>query len=252
MALLRPIALLGILLLLSACGYKGPVRPLKTKRPGPATALELRQQGKALLIGWQLPGNNLDGSVIEKPPALDIYRMTFDPQDDCPECFDRSTLLVSIAADLPEPARKVGNRYLLLDRQVQTGVGYQYKLIARSSADETGTAVILRQAFSEPVAAPRQAEAVPHDRSITLNWQPGDLAEGDRLLGYQIYRKLATEPRSPYPLNPEPLQTSSFEDFNLENGRSYSYWIRTLIERDQQTIEGIASPELIAVPQAGL
>jgi len=252
MRLLRSTSLLLLILLLFACGKKGPVRPLEAKRPGPVTALELRQQGTALLIGWQLPVNNLDGSALEKPPTLEIYRMTFEPQNDCPECFDRSTLLFSIAADLPNPATKVGERYLLLDRQVQAGVGYQYKLIARSSTNETGPAVILRQAFTEPVSAPLQAEISPRDRSIRLQWQPTPLTENDSLLGYQIYRQASGEPRSTAPLNSEPWQDTVFEDFNLENGRSYSYWIRTLIERQQQTIEGIASSELSAIPQAGI
>jgi hypothetical protein len=249
---LRWITLVLLILLLFACGKKGPVRPLKTKSPGPVTALELRQQGEALLISWQLPSNNLDGSVLETPPTLDIYRMTFDPQADCPECFDRSTLLASIEADLPEPARKVGNRYLLLDRQVQAGVGYQYKLVARNAAAETSPATILRQTFTEPVAAPQQLAISPQNRSITLNWLPGNLAAGDTLLGYQLYRQAAGEPRSPYPLNREPLQKTGFEDFNLENGRSYSYWIRALVQRQQLTVEGIASAELSAIPQAGL
>jgi hypothetical protein len=252
MALLRLTALLCSLLLLAGCGHKGPVRPLKAERPGPTTALEIRQQGAALLLSWQLPSKNMDGSIIEAPPVLDIYRMTFDPQDDCPECFDRSTLLFRIEPDLPKPAHKFGNRYLLFDRQVQVGIGYQYKLIVRGSAGEIGKPVILRLTFSEPVTPPQQIEIIPHDRSVALRWQPHRLAKGDTLLGYQIYRKQTAEPGAPSPLNPKPLRKTAFEDFNLENGRSYSYTIRTLIKRDEQVIEGVASAQLIAVPQAGI
>ena len=251
MRLLRLTALLCSLLLLAGCGHKGPVRPLKAKRPGPATALELRQQGEALLLSWQLPKNNIDGSAIEEPPVLDIYRMTYDYQADCPECFDRSTLLFSIEPELPNPARKVGDRYLLLDRQVDAGTGYQYKFIARGEDAVTGSPVILRLPFAPPVAAVEKLEIVAHDRAIALKWQAVEVAEGDSLLGYQVYRKVASEERSAYPLNPEPLLTTSFDDFNLDNGRSYSYSIRTLVKRNDQTIEGIATPELSAVPKAG-
>jgi len=252
MGLLRFSALLCTLLLLAACGHKGPVRPLRTQNPGPPTALELRQQGEVLLLGWQLPNKNMDGSAIETPPALDIYRMTFDPQDDCPECFDRSTLRFSIEPDLPKPAQRFDNRYRLIDRQVQAGIGYQYKLVSRNSAGDLSKPVILRLEFFDPVAAPQQFEIIAHDRSVALKWQPHRLAEGDTLLGYQIYRKQAAEPRSPYPLNPKPLQKTSFEDFNLENGHSYSYSIRALVKREKLTVEGVASAELIAVPHAGI
>lgn len=236
---------------LAACGNKGPVRPLEIPLPGAIQAPELRQQGDALLLGWQLPTANQDGSPQEEPPVVDIYRMTYDPADECPECLDRSTLLVSINPQLPDPAQQAGKRYLLHDRPLQTDTGYQYKLITRNKVGEQSKPVILRQLYNVPLGAPQQVEIRPQDRSVLLQWQAPTLAAEDSLLGYLVYRRLDNS-NSLYPLTPEPLKETSFEDFSLTNGTRYYYRLRALIKRGKQQIEGLASPEQSATPKAGI
>lgn len=252
MKILQQLLLFGIILLFTACGNKGPVRPLEAPLPGPATALELRQRGDALLLGWQLPIRNLDGSAIKSPPQLDLYRMTYDPENDCPECFDRSSLLARIDPELPEPARKIGGRYQYFDYQVQPGIGYQYKLVARNADNQSGQTVILRQSFTKALAAPVDFQARGLDRSVSLNWLPVKLAANEELLGYRIYRRLDGAENAPALLNAEPLKETRFEDFNLDNGTRYHYRIRALIKRDDQQIEGLATPELTVVPESGI
>ncbi|NOY12148.1 MAG: fibronectin type III domain-containing protein [Deltaproteobacteria bacterium] len=251
MRTLKSCVLLSIFFILTACGNKGPVRPLEVPLPGSVSAAELRQQGDALLLGWQLPTRNLDGSPLQQPPVVDIYRMTFDPENDCPECFDRSTLLASINPQLPKPALQVGPRYLLYDLQVQAGIGYQYKLVTRNLEGQLGKPVILRQTCRQAVPAPQQFRVTPQDRSALLQWQPPSLPDGDTLLGYQLYRRLDGG-SSFYPINPQPLQQLSFEDFSLNNGSRYYYRVRALVKRGTQQLEGLATPELNVIPKAGI
>ena len=251
MQIIKCCAILLCLSLLAACGNKGPVRPLESTAPATITAPELRQQGDALLLGWQLPSANQDGSPITEAPVVDIYRMSYDPADDCPDCFDRSTLLVSINPQLPAPAQQSDQRFLLHDRTLQAGTGYQYKLVVRNQENEQSRPVILRQAYAEPIPAPQQFEAIPRDRSVLLQWQAPTLAAGDTLIGYLLYRRLDAE-QSLYPLSSQPLQATKFEDFSLENGTSYYYRLRALIKRNKQQIESLASPELSVTPKAGI
>jgi len=243
----------GLLLLLSACGNKGPVRPLDIPIPGPVSDVELRQQGESLLLGWQLPGKNQDGSPLKMAPKLDIYRMTVDPEDDCPECTDRSTLLVSIDPELPAPARRVeADRYLFADHNLVVGKGYRYKLIPRTVAGAVGQPLILRQTYQQPVAAPEHLQASARDRSALLTWQAFIPASGETLLGYQLYRRRAGEEPAPYPLNSKPLQQFRYEDFSLENGTRYLYRVRALVKREGQVLEGIASAEVTVIPKSGI
>lgn len=251
MQIVRFLALLAGLLFLAACGNKGPVRPLEAPVPGTVKAPELRQQGDALVLGWQLPNSNQDGSPLQQPPIVDIYRMNFDPANECPECFDRSTLLTSIDPQLPDPAQQVGERYLLHDRSLQPGIGYQYKFIVRNAKGDQSRPLILRQACSEPIPAPQQVKITPRDRSVLLQWQAPLLKEGDQLIGYLIYRRIDAS-YNPYPLTPQPLDKPRFEDFSLDNGTRYSYRVRALVKRGDFQVEGLASAELSATPKAGI
>jgi hypothetical protein len=243
--------LFGLVVLLSACGNKGPVRPLAAPRPGPVNQVELRQQGKTLLLSWRLPDQNLDGSPLRPAPQLDIYRMPYDPADDCPECLDRSTLLVSIDPELPAPARRIADRYLYWDRSLVVGKGYLYKLVPRSK-NGPGQALSLRQLYQLPAAAPRQLQAVSQDRSVLLTWQPVLPGRDETLLGYQLYRRRDGAEPSPSPLNSVPLLETRFEDFQVENGIRYHYRLRALLKRGEQSVEGIASAEVAVTPKSAL
>lgn len=251
MQIIRLLTLLLCLLPLGACGNKGPVRPLETPVPGAVKAPELRQQGDALLLGWQLPSSYQDGTPLEQPPVVDIYRMSFDPADDCPECFDRSELLTSINPQLPAPAQQLGERYLLHDRSLQAERGYQYKLIVRTANADRSRPVILRQTYSDPVPAPQQVKISPQDRSALLQWQPPTLKAGDNLAGYLIYRR-SDDSLGSYPLNSQPLDEIRFEDFSLKNGTRYYYRVRALVKRGESQIEGLASPEQSVTPESGI
>jgi hypothetical protein len=246
----RLIITIGIILLLTSCGKKGPVRPLEANLPASVKNVELRQQGDKLLLSWQLPTHNQNNTLLESSPVIDIYRILFDPANDCPDCTDRSTLLHSIDPELPQPALQNGDRYLLQDRQVAANQGYRYRLVPRNKDGQAGQPLVMRIIFAEPLAAPAELRVEAHDRSATLNWQPFQPVEGQELLGYRIYRH--HKGASSELLNPRPLTEPIYEDFNLENGTTYSYQVRALLKQGEKILESLPSVTITATPQAGL
>lgn len=238
-----------LLLLLVACGQKGPVRPLIEQVPGPVTGASLSQQGKSLVLRWRLPIRNLDGTPLRQTPQLDLFRMSYDPANDCPDCADRSILLATIEPDLPAPALLTSSGYLLRDRNLTPGSGYQYRLVPRLHKD-AGAPTVLRQTYLQPPPAPRNASALPEDRGARLSWEAPLLGTEETLIGYQIYRRSQNLPLDPAPINSLPLQKTHFDDFSLENGRTYIYLIRALVRRGDQQLEGVASPDLPVTPLA--
>ena len=243
--------LISCLLALVACGKKGPVRPLDAPLPGPVKALELRQLGDSLVLGWQLPDKNQDGTPLRQPPQLDLYRMVFDPANDCPECTDRSILVASCDPDLPAPARRIGDHYLYTETNLLPGQGYRFKLVPRSP-EGIGQTTILSWVFQQPPPAPELLSAIPRDRAALLTWQPLLPAAGETLLGYRLYRRFDDSESFMLPVNSAPVPTSRFEDFGLDNGTRYFYRIRAMVQRGKQTFEGLASTEVEVTPKAGI
>lgn len=250
MKIVHLIATIGILLALSACGKKGPVRPLEASLPDAVTAIELRQRGDEILLGWQLPTRNQNGTPLESAPVIDIYRGLFDPADNCPECKDLSTLLYSIDPELPNPARKIRERYLLFDRQVAAEQGYQYTLVPRNQRGQTGRPMTLRIVFTRPAAAPTDFAVYPHDRSATLRWSSLIPEPAQQLIGYNVYRREGQS--AEILLNQRPLTKPTYEDFGLENGTPYSYRVRAVLKQGESPLESLPTDAATAIPQTGL
>lgn len=251
MNLTRLITYIGLLLILASCGKKGPVRPLDVSLPGPVQNAELRQRGNELLLSWQLPTSNQDGSPLTSAPEVDIYRMLFDPNDDCPECEDRSSPRYTINPELPQPAWRSGDRYLLRDQQVAENQGYQYRLVPRSEDDQNGQPLRMRVVYIEPSAAPAGFSVESHDRSATLSWLPLEPAGGQVLTGYQVYRRTLGGSQPAELLVQLPPENQKYDDLTLTNGKQYAYQIRALLTQGEQFLESLPTPAITATPQAG-
>jgi len=57
---------------LVACGVKGPPRPPPPRQPEPASSLEVRQEGDALVVSFRPPRKMLGGSALEPPVRFQI------------------------------------------------------------------------------------------------------------------------------------------------------------------------------------
>lgn len=248
MKFFQPLVILGILLLLVACGKRGPVRPLEAHLPKTVKNVGLMQIGDELLLSWQLPSSNQDGTPLESPPVIDIYRMLFDPNDNCPECTDRSTLLHSIDPELPHPAHQKGDRYLFYDRQVSAGQGYHYRLVPVDKSGRPGQSLVKRVAFLGPHAAPEGLQVTPHDRSTVLTWTPLQPREGMVLLGYHVFRRSGDSGNSLLRLTKRAVTETTFNDYKLNNGTEYNYHLRALLQQGGLSLETLPSAIVSATP----
>lgn len=252
MKLFHAIAFIAMLLVLASCGKKGPVRPLLANLPDAVQAAELVQRGDELLLSWQLPTRNQNGSPLEAAPVVDIYRMPYDPADYCPECKDRSTLLFSIHPELPDPAQLRGSRYTLHDRQVTAGHGYQYRLVPKNQRNLEGRALRVRIVVVPPAPAPVGLQVKGHDQEATLSWLPLIPASGQELLGYRIYRRHPGAASPAELLNQHLLTVAEYTDINLVNGTEYQYQISAVLKQGEQILESLASPAVVAIPEKDL
>jgi hypothetical protein len=246
--------LLLLLALLAGCGKKGPVQPLKQRLPAAPEALTVRQIGDRFLVAWRPPVRNLDGSTLEDLDKFRVYKMRYDLANDCPECRDTSVLLQEVDLDYLRDVRRVGDRLYLWDTELEPGYGYQYRIVPINTKGREGGSILLRAPFVNPPPAPAGLTAENRDRLVRLHWQsPAATPPDGERLGFNLYRREASEPFPFSPVNRDVILTDpAFEDFDVENGRTYVYAVRTVVRVLGKTVESTLSNIVTAAPQPGL
>jgi hypothetical protein len=248
-ARISDIVVLLLLLVLTGCGVKG--QPVQAGKPLPAAPAELtvRQIGADLQLAWTIPTVNQDGTPLTDLSYFAISRLSYRAGDYCDECLDAGSERVKIYLDLPTPAIRIENRFYLRDFDLPLNVGYRYRVIPINSRGEAGTEVKTHRVMFQPPSAPTALQAKAFDSSLRLNWEPVFIPEEQgQLLGTNLYRAVGDRPFGPYPLNSQPLADGQYQEYGLENGETYRYGLRSLVEFDGEQIESEMSEVIEASP----
>ena len=245
------ILLLFALFASCACGMKGPVRPLEEKLPGTVKEVKLHQRGAGFLLQWKMPDKNLDGTPLDNLDQVYVEHLLISDADFCAECSAPWPLLTRVSPQLPRPAQRINDAYLLSDGDFAPGDRIHYRLRVRSRQGDFGPELEIAQSVRPAVEPPAELGVSGQDRSADLRWREAEVPAGARLLGYQVYRRVDDEPYSLLPTNLLPLQKPSFSDFGIENGRLYHYRVRSLFDFGGEQVESLPSCEVSTIPAAG-
>lgn len=233
------------LVLLPACGKKGPVRPLLRAEPAAPGRPEARQIGGEILLYVDLPASNLDGSPLTDLSELRVYRRE-TAGGVCAECDEPTELWRSI--DLFTAARD-GQRLTIRDSDVRPGFGYRYRLVPVTRRGMSGAAVSLTRQLHPFPPAPQELKGTGFDRMVQLQWRPGtDIAPGWVSLGCNLFRTVGEAPFGAAPLTSSPLQGGRFDDIGPANGTLYRYQLRCLVEQGGVIVESPPSPVVAVTP----
>ena len=238
-----------LLLALAGCGVKGT--PVQIGKPLPAApdSLTLQQKGNDLQLAWTIPTVNQDGSDLLDLNYFVISRLSYRAGDYCDECLDSGTDQLKIYLDFPVPATRIGNRLYLSDLDLPHNVGYRYRVTPINSRGESGAETRAHRTMLMPPLAPNVLQTVVSDRSLRLNWTIETVStEKITLIGINLYRAVGDTPFSPHPLNSHPITDDQYHDFGLDNGQTYRYGLRSVIEIDGQQIESELSEIVAATP----
>jgi hypothetical protein len=204
------------------------------------------------LLSWGLPEQNQDGSPLTDLEGFRIYKMKYDPIEECPECRDTSVLLEDVDLDYPRGVTRRGDRFYLWDAELDVGSGYQYRITPYNRKHREGAPAVVRRPMAVPPLSPSTLTATGHDRLVRLAWEPvTEEREGVEWLGYNLYRRQLGEAFPPAPVNNEILSAPSYEDFGLENDRTYIYAVRSVARISGQPVESALSELAEAVPREG-
>lgn len=241
--------IIAILLLtaLFGCGKKGPVRPLLKAEPAAPGDPEARQVGGEILLLFNRPERNLDGSTLTDLSEVQIYRReTADGL--CSECDEPTELWRTIDLLTASPDN---GRLSVRDADVHIGYGYRYRLVPVTSRGLTGASAGLARQLQPFPMAPQNFTGTGFDRMVRLEWQEGsDLAAGWVSLGCNLFRTVGDAPFGLSALTALPIKGGRYDDIGPVNGTLYRYQLRCLTGQKDVEVESPPSPVIMVTPQA--
>lgn len=245
--------LTALLLNLAACGKKGPVQPLSAASPVAAPVFGAVQMGEGIVLTWQRPSLNQDGTPLAALNGFRIERAHYAPDDPCSECREAEAVLIAdLDLDFFPAGGMQDDQLFWTDNRITPGLGYFYRLIAVDRSGRVGQAARLHLTTDIPPEPPADIRAEGHDRLVRLSWSPVASVPPDyELVGYQVYRRTGNAPFSPEPLSSTALRDTHFEDLFVENGKTYHYAVRTLVQKADRQIYSMLSLQISVVPVTG-
>ena len=229
----RSALVIGLSLMASACGRKGPLIYQDMLVPAAPAATSARQSGSAVKLNFTLPDRDRAGSPLRGIVGLKIGRRTAetDQKDVCRSCMTDYMPYRTLYLDhLPATTQRFGNSLIMLDGDVNAGNSYSYSIVSFTADGVDGASAATADVrVAVPLPAPvLSIESLPTEVKLRISSQP---LNSGRLLGYNLYRYTAANARSFLPINKEPLTGGVYVDSGLERSVKYIYSARTLVQQ---------------------
>lgn len=234
-----------MILLLTACGKKGPLIYPEAQVPATITDLKVEQQGERFLVSWSQPAREEGGGRLYDLAGFRLFRReVLPPAEDCEECPTAYRLIKVVDVEYLRDAVRLDSSYLTSDADLAEGKTYQYKIVSfKRDGTESGPSNKARKKMAVPPAPPT-LKALSTPSGVILTWEPGILSEKAGLAGYNVYRRRPGEFLPPRPLNSAPLAGARYEDLRLERGATYAYTVRTVARIGGEMVESEPSNEV--------
>ena len=235
---------------ISSCGVKGPVKPPLSRSPSAATGLTARQIGDRLLISWNLPKTNQDGSPLELQ-GFEVFRNPFDPASGCPDCGMPEIPYRDIDLEYLRDVTRDGDRLLIEETSLTAGRGYFYRIVPVNTKGGEGASATIQTVFHPVPFPPRQPIATRETRGMRLRWSASAAETREAgFLGYNVYRHKKDQFRPMIPINKEYLIDTTFLDLQADPEEMASYTLRSVWRIGDQVLETSDSEPATATPAA--
>ena len=230
------------LLMVAACGRKGPLVPPEALVPAPIADLRVEQKGRELLVSWSRPSAEEGGGALKDLAGFQLFRReVLPPGEDCEECPTAYRLIKIVDLEYPQGIVAAGNRYLFFDSEPVEGKTYRYKALSLKKDGAVSRAS--NQAGRKKVAPPLPPvlKGTSSELGVILEWKGIAPPASGRIEGYNIYRKQSGDTVFLSPLTSTPVRETTYEDKQLEWGKRYDYAVRTVAMVDGETVESALS-----------
>lgn len=226
----RSALVVGLSLMATACGKKGPLIYPDMLVPAAPSAVTVLQSGAAVKMSFAIPGRDLAGRPVRDVAGVKISRKAAEAEqkNQCRSCMtDYSAFRTIYLERLPTNTERSGSLLLVLDGDVSEGYSYSYSIVPFTAGGVEGAAATTAAvSVVPPLPAPLlKMESFPTELRLQVSAQP---MNAGTLQGYNLYRWYAVQTKSSLPLNREPLKGGEYVDSGLERGVLYSYSARVL------------------------
>jgi len=232
------IILAAALLLLPACGKKGPLVLEPEKIPPPVTALELRQVGNAVELSWKFPellGDRKTPLLAAQVRSVAVLHLD---KPFHPETFERKSELLArfkhselsnrpdgiFACALPFRAKQ------LKDREHAFAVTYQY------GRSRSALSAVEKITTRTPPAPIRDLKAGREGKVVVLSWsRPPVDSDGQPIsapAGYRVFRRIMQENEAAAftAINAKAVKGEYYEDRDTGRDGEYEYQVASLLD----------------------
>lgn len=245
-----PLLVLVAVLALTGCGNVGPVQPLLKTLPKAAAAITLEQKGNALLLSWQIPTQNQDGTALTDLAGFAVYKSDYDLAKGCPECRPPKNLYRNVDLAYFRSNNRNSDRIYIWDNAVDEETGYRYKIVPYTTKGFDGIGALVHRPCYTPPDSPTNIVSTGLDRQARISWDAASETRPEtQLLGYNLYRRSGDSYFSATPINDTLLTNPSYEDSTVENDSVYHYAVRSVITIGEHQLESTFSTEVEVEPK---
>jgi hypothetical protein len=255
------IAAVCALTMAPTCGKRRPPQPPIERIPQRTESLTGAQRGNQVVLSWPAPRRNANEGSVQSIRRVDVYRVAEKPNAPLPmteeEFAARSIMIGSVSY---EEIKKAGDTLTYTDPLELAGVPARLRYAIRYVNAAGQSAAFSNFFLMEPAAKVAEPPTIIEtgneysESANTVTWEaPKKNTDGStpvNLLGYNIYRTAASEPKSGQnELNREPITGTHYEDRSFKFGDKYVYVVRSVsLGSEGQPIESLDSNSLPLAP----
>jgi hypothetical protein len=228
---------------LSACGKKGPPMPWGLFVPKRIVDLEAVPREGGLFLTWALPKENTDNSPLTDLAKFQVLRSEGNlVNGECQGCGGKAQVVYEMKLESKEEV--TGKKITVSFDNLEAGKVYVYQLISINrrgypSAPSNPVTVY----WEHPPQTPEMLRGESGFKKVDLSWEPVEGATG-----YNIYRRGENETFPINPLSKEPVTANQYADLRVENEKNYIYSVRAVRRVVKTDVEGKGSPEVSVTP----
>jgi len=262
--------LFSIFLFSNGCGAPGEPVPPTPPVPVAIKDLAAHQIGDGVQLAFTLPTNSVTGDRLPEPPAVEILRGGVKPDGSAEAKSFRvvETIPGALVADFVTQKR-VEYMDMLSPQDPETSAGAILVYRVRTRASRKRASVDSNTVFVQVAPVPQKIPVIESrvtESAVELSWAaPTTTSSGAPLtatLSYHVYRaevdpaalKADEEKHSLAEFKSPPVLlatviTPSYQDTAFEFGKSYLYFVRSVITTNEIALESSDSQHVVITPR---